>query len=228
MLNFPCSILKPVSFRLDIVGSVVSGGITAGGQQQRVSALGGGLWALQLEFNTLRTPDQIRTWRALQYGQLAGVVPVNVSICDLRQAPRPSNWMPAGGVPHSDGTSFGDDTLYIGSTIGAAMTADAALRATTITVEFSGDAEPLGGEYFSMSYGEGMHELHVVTSVAENGDGYDIGFTPPLRAAHSSGDALNFDNPTGTFVMASPDAMAMATEMGRRGTGQATFIEYVG
>lgn len=228
MLTFPYSVLKMRSFRLDLVGQVVAGGMTASGQQQRVNASGGGLWALQADFPRFNTPDQIRSWRVIQFGSQGGVVPVNIAICDLRQAPRPSGWVPS-GVPHSDGSSFGDGSLYASPTILASLALDAALRATTIRVTFDSDSVPLGGEFFSLEYGSDRNELHVVTSAVQvAGNTYDLTFEPPLRAAHVTGDALNFDHPTGTFVLAQPDAMSMATDYGRWGQGTAAFVEYLG
>jgi len=229
MLTFPYSILKMRSFRLDLVGQVISGGITASGQQQRVNATGGGLWALQADFPRFSTPDQIRAWRVVQYGSQGGVEPVNISICDLRQAPRPTNWAPSTGVPHSDGTPFSDGSLYASASIVSVVAADAAIRATTIRVEFDSDSVPLGGEFFSLGYGAGMNELHVTTGATlVSGNVYDLTFLPPLRAAHTAGETVNWDHPTGTFVLAQADGMSMALDYGRWGQGQAAFIEYVG
>lgn len=229
MLTFPYSILKMRSFRLDLVGQVISGGITAAGQQQRVNASGGGLWALQAEFPRFSTPDQIRAWRVVQYGSQGGVVPVNIAICDLRQAPRPTNWVAPSGVPHSDGSSFSDTSLYSSESIVATLSAAAALRATTIRVTFDGDSVPLGGEFFSLAYGLGMNELHVTTGATlVSGNTYDLTFEPPLRAAHIAGETVTFDHPTGTFVLAQADGMSMATEYGRWGQASAAFVEYLG
>ena len=229
MLTFPYSTLKMRSFRLDLVGQVISGGITAAGQQQRVNATGGGLWALQAEFPRFNTANQIRAWRVVQYGSQGGVVPVNIAICDLRQAPRQSGWTPTSGVPHSDDSPFSDGSLYYSDSILAELAVDAALRATTIRVTFDSDSVPLGGEFFSMEYGDGMNELHVTTGATlVSGNTYDLTFLPPLRAAHTAGDVVTFDHPTGTFVLAQEGGMSMATEYGRWGQGQAAFVEYIG
>ncbi len=230
MLTFPYSTLKMRSFRLDLVGQVISGGITASGQQQRVNATGGGLWALQAEFPRFSTPDQIRAWRVVQFASQGGVQPVNIAICDLRQAPRPSGWIPtSGGVPHSDETPFSDTSLYSSDSIIAALASDAAIRATTIRVTFDSDSVPMGGEFFSLRYGDEMNELHVTTGATlVSGNTYDLTFLPPLRAAHTAGDVVTFDHPTGTFVLAQADGMSMATEYGRWGQGDASFVEYIG
>lgn len=230
MLTFPYSTLRMKSFRLDLVGQVISGGITAAGQQQRVNATGGGLWALQADFPRFNTADQIRAWRVVQYGSQGGVEPVNIAICDLRQAPRPSNWQPtSGGVPHSDDAPFSDTSLYASASIIATLAAGAVIRATTIRVTFDSDSVPLGGEFFSLAYGDGMNELHVTTGATlVSGNTYDLTFLPPLRAAHDADQVVTFDHPTGTFVLAQPDSMSMATDLGRFGQGQAAFVEYVG
>lgn len=229
MLTFPYSILKMKSFRLDLVGQVISGGITAAGQQQRVNASGGGLWALQADFPRFSTPDQVRSWRVIQYGSQGGVEPVNIAICDIRQAPRPTNWAPSYGVPHSDGTPFSDGSLYASDNIVAALAADATLRATTIRVTFDSDSVPMGGELFSLAYGEDRHELHVTTGATlVSGNTYDLTIVPPLRAAHSAGELVNWDHPTGTFVLAQPDSMSAGLDYGRWMNATAAFVEYLG
>lgn len=226
-LNFPYQTLKHRSFRLDLVGSVISGGITNAGQQQVVNATGGGLWALQLEFPTLRTADQIRTWRVVQFASQGGVVPFNISICDLRQAPRPSDWLPPVGVPHSDDSPFSDDSLYASETIVGTLSADAAVRATTVSMILEGDGVILGGEFFSLSYGDDLNELHVVTQATQTTpNNFDVTFLPPLRAAHLSGETVIWDHPTGTFRMAQQDSMSAALEYGRFSNGSAAFVEY--
>lgn len=226
-LTFPYGTLKASGFRLDIVASVISGGVTPSGYQQRANTSGGGLWALNLDFNRFSTPDQIRAWRVIQYGGDGGVVPINVSICDLRQAPRPTTGQ-GGGVPHSDDTPFSDDSLYSSPWIVASLAANAPIRATTISASFEGDSAPLGGEFFSLPYGDGYHELHVIIGVVEAGGIYELRIRPPLRAAQVAGTAINFDHPTGTFVQATSESMAMATEYGRWGKATAAFVEYLG
>lgn len=229
MLTFPYSILKPRSWKLDIVGGVMSGGVTMSGQQQRVNVTGGGLWALQMDFPRFSTPDQIRAWRAVQYGSHGGVVPVNIALCDIRQAPRPTNWAASYGVPHSDDTPFSDSSLYASATIVAALAADADLRATTVRMTFDGDSVPLGGEFFSLGYGDGRNEIHVtLTATLVGGSTYDLTIVPPLRAAHSAGETANFDHPTGTFVLAQPDSMSAALDYGRWMNGGSAFVEYLG
>lgn len=215
ILDFPAALLKAKSFRLDIVGQVISGGITQDGQQQVVNAAGGGLWALALEFPRFNRPDQIDAWRRIQYGSQGGVVEVNVSVCDLRQAPY--------GVPHSDMTPFSDGTLYFSADIEATLAASAALRATTVRLNIASGREPFG--FFSLAYGDGRHELHFITGATANGDDWDVTIVPPLRAAHTGGEPVTFGHPLCTMRLATPEAMSMAIEYGRWGTGQATFIE---
>lgn len=229
-LTFPYSTVKARDFTLDIVGETISGGITNGGYQQHVNTSGGGLWALRLNFPTLRNADQIRAWRVIQYGAQGGVVPINIAICDLKQAPLPSGSPDSGGVPHSDDSPFSDGSLYSSPLIISSLVSPAAIRATTVRVLFDGDSLPLGGEFFSLEYGDGYHELHVTLSVTKISAGvYDLTFLPPLRAAHLAGDLLNFDHPTGTFVLAEPNAMSATNSMGRWvSSPSGAFIEYLG
>lgn len=229
ILTFPYALLPIRSFRPDIVGSVISGGITQAGQQQVVNATGGGLWSLALEFPRWTRPDQIRAWRAIQFGQQGGVVPVNISICDLRQAPLPPGYVPMSRrVPHSDGTPFSDSSLYTSDIIAASLVAAIPARATKAVISFAAGSSVLGGEFFSLSYGGGRHELKVIVGVEVVDGGYEVRFLPPARVAHAAGEDVTFDHPTGTFRLAQQDSMSMATENGRFGQGQAAFIEYIG
>lgn len=224
ILTFPYSLFPVRTSRLDLLGVVIRGGQSQLGQQQVVNATGGGLWALQMEFNKLRRADQIRAWRALQYGQQGGVRSVNITLCEIRHAPRPSDWTP-GGVPHSDDTPFSDTSLYASSLPVATLVLDAPLRATGITLAFQGDAEPIGGELFSLRYGDGRFELHAITEVLAVGDNYFVTFEPPLRAAHIAGEEVEFGHPTGTFSLAQQDGMGITLELGRSAEASATFIE---
>lgn len=217
ILTFPAALLKARSFRLDLVGSVISGGITQSGQQQVVNATGGGLWALQMDFNRFSRPEQLDAWRRIQYGSLGGVVEVNVSVCDLRQAPY--------GVPHSDFTPFSDGTMYFSPLISASLVTNAPLRATSARINVVSGREPLG--YFSLPYGEGRHELHFILSAVANGENWDVTFVPPLRAAHTADEDVTFGHPLCTMRLAQQDSMSMATEGGRFGTGQAAFVEAI-
>lgn len=229
ILTFPYAVLPIRSFRADIVGSVISGGITQAGQQQVVNATGGGLWALVLEFNRWSRPEQIRSWRSIQYGQQGGVVPVNIAICDLRQAPLPTGYRPGSGlVPHSDGSPFSDRTLYSTPSIAAWLVTPIVARGTKATVQMGPGSVIKGGEFFSLQNQDGTSELKVVTGVRDVIGGQEITFLPPCRRAHDAGEPVNFDHPTGTFRLAQQDAMSMATENGRFGDGrQASFIEYI-
>lgn len=220
-IDFPHDTLKYRSFQFDLAGQVVAGGLSQSGVQQVVNASGGGIWTLRLEGFILRKPEQIKAWRKVQFGGQSGVVPINVSVCDLRHAPSLT-----GGVPHSDLSPFSDLTLYVeGGDI--ETVSSAGVRATAITVEFTDYAPPTGGEIFSLEYGEDRHSLHVVTSVETLGGNYLLRFVPPLRAAIPAGTPVNFKTPKLTMRMAGPDAMAMALSMGKFGSPSATFVEHI-
>jgi len=219
-LEFPYDILKPRSVRPDIIGGVISGGLSNSGQQQIVNATGGGLWAVTMDGFTIRTPEQIRAWRMIQYGSQSGVVPVNISICQ-------SATMPVSGVPHSDFSPFGDGSLYRTFDVQAQTVASAPLRATSLTVAFAGGAQPLGGEIFSIEYDDGYHSLHAITDVEPSGSNYVLSFVTPLRAAVASGVSLQFKHPKITTRLASADAMSMAVTSGRFASPSAVFVEHL-
>jgi len=218
-ITFPYETLKARSVRFDIAGSSIGGGLSNNGQQQVVNASGGGLWILSLSGFIIRTPAQVRAWRRIQYGSQAGVVPVNVPVCELRNAP-------ISGVPHSDGSPFSDGSLYRWLDVAASTVGNMALRATSGVFSFEGGAEPEGGELFSIEYAAGYHSLHAITSVTPSGDNFAVTFVPPTRAAVVSGSALEFKHPTCTMRLASPDAMALTVDLARFAGPSATFVEY--
>lgn len=220
-LEFPHDILKYRSFQFDLAGQVITGGLSQSGLQQVVNASGGGVWTLRMEGFKLRKPEQVRAWRAIQFGGHAGVYPINVSICDLRQAPRM-----IGGVPHSDLSPFGDLSLYASGISEFFTLSSAGIRATAITVGFYDRAPPEPGQFFSLPYGDDQHSLHVITSVEQFGVGYILRFVPPLRAAIPINTPVEFQRPMLTMRQAGPDAMSGALVMGKFMEPSATFIEY--
>ncbi len=220
-LEFPHDVLKYRSFQFDLAGQVITGGLSQSGLQQVVNASGGGLWTLRLEGFKLRKPEQVRAWRRIQFGGHGGVYPINVSVCDLRQAPEHG-----AGVPHSDMSPFGDESLYVSGGKDFVTVSSAGVRATAITVAFDDSEPPEGGEFFSLPYGDERHSLHVITSVEHLGSNYVLRFVPPLRAAIPADTEIEFDKPMLTMRQAGPDAMAGALVMGKFMEPSATFVEY--
>lgn len=220
-LEFPHDILKYRSFQFDLAGQVISGGLSQSGLQQVVNATGGGLWTLRLEGFKLRKPAEVLAWRRIQFGGHAGVYPINVSVCDLRHAPVPLR----SGVPHSDGSPFSDGSLYVSGGEDFYTVSSAGVRATVISVDFDGANPPVGGEFFSLPYGDNRHSLHVITSVQRIGANYLLRFVPPLRAAIPAETRIEFEKPMLTMRLAGPDAMSGALVMGKFMEPSATFVE---
>lgn len=220
-LEFPHDVLKYRSFQFDLAGQVITGGLSQSGLQQVVNASGGGVWTLRLEGFKLRRPEEVRAWRAIQFGGHAGVYPINVSICDLRHSPTL-----IGGVPHSDTSPFSDMTLYISGPSNFFTTSSAGVRAPSIQVGFYDFEPPEPGQFFSLPYGDNRHSLHVITSVQPFGSSHILRFVPPLRAAIPEGTAVEFDKPMLTMRQAGPDAMSAALVMGKFMEPSATFVEY--
>jgi hypothetical protein len=220
-LEFPHDVLKYRSFQFDLAGQVVAGGLSQSGLQQVVNASGGGVWTLRLEGFKLRKPEQVRAWRKIQFAGHAGVYPINVSVCDLRHSPSLT-----GGVPHSDLSPFGDLSLYVEGGDDLETVSSAEVRATSITVAFSDYGPPVGGEFFSLEYGDNRHSLHVITSVEPFAGDYILRFVPPLRAAIPAGTHVEFKEPMLTMRQAGPDAMSAALVLGKFMEPSATFIEW--
>lgn len=231
MLEFPYSLIRATSVQMDLAGLTISGGPSANGQQQVIDWSGGGLWVLKLGFQMLRSPDQIRAWRVIQYGGRGGARRINITLCEIRQAPAIPG-VSFTGVPHSDGSPFSDGSLYSSHIVGAYLAAPVAEDATAMSIRFDGGNVPLGGEIFSLPYtdenGEDCHEMKVILTVEANPDtaAFDITFLPPMRANHGTDSFLEFEKPKCTMRLSQADSMSITVEQGKRvRSPSATFVE---
>lgn len=209
-------------------GNVITGGLSIGGQSQATRSDGGGLWRWSFNRIWLRSPDQLRAWRALRGHLKDGGQPMIVPFCDLRHAPRPLvdgvPALPGPAVPHSDDTYFSDETGYVTPLIEAHVVGAVALRAVTMTVEIV-VGEPLrGGELFTIVHETHGPRLYLVEEVEDLGGGQQtIIFSPNLREAIEDDTALDFDNPR--CVMRSVRGSMPLTTSGRTAFVSVSFIE---
>ncbi len=192
---FPSSLFPPSKLRWKIAGSPVTGGQPISGPPATSDLSVGGWWVAEFSVGKLWRPNDIKAWRALSGRLRNGAVAFMVPCLDWFQ-PWPSvlpNGAPS--VPHSDGASFLDGSLYAGGAITASLSADAALRDTTATIAVTVGAALTGGEYFSLTGASGNKRLHLIHTVeTEDGTNYSIGFTPPLREDYAEGAAVDFQS----------------------------------
>lgn len=210
--------LAPSSGSPELRSATRSGGRSVSGVEQRVTT-GASYWEISYSFD-LFDRAKVNAWRAF-VARLRDGEEVDVKLFDMYRA-------------------------GVGASATGALTADAALRATQVSVAASGLA--IGaGQHFSIA-----SRLYVVTEVvsvavsglismilgdavwSDSGTWSDTGtetkvlkFRPPLRAAASAGATVNFDALVCRCVLKSPDDGDLSLEMLRFGRPSLTFIESV-
>lgn len=188
---------------VNIERQTLRGGTALSGEQDVVSTDGGGRVYAEFAKGPLVDRALNLAWRALVTILEEGVTPVIVPFCDLRHQPYGAVAL-TGGVPHSDGSPFSDDSLYVSGTGGGALVTDYPLRATTIRI-LTTIAQPLiGGEWFAIQHPTKnwrAYRIAKVEPVAGAPGGYDVSFRPPLREAVVYGEAVELINPRCLMIM---------------------------
>ena len=224
------SILKPLRVVFHPVPMIINGPVSASGLQQGVGT-DAGFWRATLSGVPLRSADEVREWRWLVSAAKGGLEDIIVGPFDCRQAPRPiaGRGVTTGGTPHSDGALFSDGSGYSESLVRMSLHADAALRATTITINIAIAGEVRRGMFFSIA--NRLYMVMSVPSVIVAGGAYGAGrrisfaIWPPLRAAASAGANVEFGDPKATMKLPNVDTGELELEGGRFGTGTFELVE---
>lgn len=192
-LVFPTFLFNPTSLRVRIDASAQTGGPALGGISQFAETSGGGFVSITFGEVNLWAREKFLSWSALEAAMDNGATPLIVPLGDRRHAPLTS---PAALLAFSDDTLWDDSTSWTAIEVDAVVSADAALGATSLDMDFSASVPLVGGERFSpltVAYG---WRLHTITRVTDNGGGnFTVTFRPPLREALAEGTPLNFDSP---------------------------------
>lgn len=214
--TFPTGLFGFMVQEVDIERQTLSGGTALSGATDRILADGGGRVFAEFGGGELIDRDRVLAWRALLAMLDGGATALIVPFCDHRH-------QPYGGehtVTYGDGTRHSDGTPFAGGGPSAETTADAPLRATSLS--FSGVfAQPLiGGEWFAVEHeGKGWRAYRVRTVDGAGG----LTFRPPLREAVSAGTVIDFANPRCLMIQ---DGRASSALAGKRQTTAAIrFIE---
>lgn len=213
----PC-LFAPDGIEAELELRELSGGVSLAGGEDVIATDGGGRWAFNLEEPYLDEAHVALSWRALS-GYLGGGQPIIVRICDARHQPT-SGFVE---VTHSDGTPFSDDTGYLSGDAEVVAAADAALRATSLSIDvITLPRALLGGERFSIAHPMHLDRLYAITEISD--DGQTIRFVPPLREAVAAGTVLNFDDPR--CVMRRDGDMRSGTRFGFAESSGVRFVEH--
>ena len=212
-LVWPTELLSAQANRPPFLAVRTMAGATSINGRTQIAATDAGIWVYELGGIAVTDRDTLLTWRAIAVlleGRLRAI-DVPVEGYEGLAAPYEDglNW-PAllAPVPHDDDSFHDDGAGYAGWIADVTLAADAALRATsiTVTVGYAPTLQP--GQLFSVDHAvKGPRWYQVRTWDADTNT---LTFRPPLREAATSGDRLEFDRPTCRMRLASDDAMAMA------------------
>lgn len=220
--------LKPTTPSFSSRGMTISGPPSLTGRTQ-VVALDAGYWTARLSGIPLHTPDRIRAYRALIAKLEGGAIAVRVPAFDKGRAPWPLDGMGAQirsspPVYHSNGAGYANGVGHRGRVIAAVAASAAAMRSTSIVIDFLYSGEVRGGELFSL--GAARDRLHVISAVtAESGTTKTVSIWPPLRETLDAGADIEFDRPVCRMRLADEAQGDFALNANRRGTGELSFIE---
>lgn len=212
---FPTGRFGFMQQEVDIERQTLSGGTALSGDTDRISADGGGRVFAEFAGGELIDRDKVLAWRALLAVLDEGITPMIVPFCDPRHQPFGGEHV----VTYSDGATHSDGTPFAGGGPFAEVTADAALRATTLSFNGAFSQPLIGGEWFSIEHPTKGERAYKVRTV----DGGTLTFRPPLREAVPVGAQLNFAAPRCLMVQ---DGRASSALVARRQTTAAIrFVE---
>lgn len=169
----------PTSLSVQIENVSRSGGVSLSGAEQVVSAASGRLAASGSI--VVKNAADVRAWRAFISRRKGRAEPFLFPIFDCARATSgvlASYFVEAGG----ELTGFTDGTHFVEETATAVLAADAALRATSITVTTTAELDE------GIWVGLGGDRVHLVETAEEvSADTWLLTVAPPLRAAYTAG-----------------------------------------
>lgn len=221
LLIFPTCFLGIYAKDVDIETARISGGVSLSGIEDSIATDGGGRWVGTADNVALHTREKIMTWRAFKSATGGGIDPFIFPICDARHQPTRGKQK----VPHSDGTSFSDDTLYSSADCEVYVAADAPLRATQIQLDIASLGRPLvGGERFTIVHDTWRERAYQIGRIiSQTSASAVVQFHTPLREAVSAGTAVDFNNPR--FVARVDGQMSAPLTNPKFASGAVRFVE---
>lgn len=217
--------LAPRAVSFNLRGEVSRGGVSLTNRTQ-VAVIDAGYWVAEYSAVPVETPERVKLYRRVRAKMRGGGGLVAVPVFDQENAPWPVEgiWS-APSTGFTDGTQFSDGFGFFEPAIQVTASADAAIRATTITAEVAAAGEIVGGEYFSVR--DRLYQIEEVLDVAVTSSEQTWLIKPGLRAAIADGDDLNFDRPTCLMQLAEPGADDLDLEVGRYGFPDLSFVEVI-
>lgn len=216
---FPVQLFRPKAVNARPVANTISGGRSLSGIEDVIATDGGGRWLVEYSEIQLRTPEQLRAWSAWAGYLAGGTTECLVPILSLPTGPRPFAWDAPTRVAKlvSNDPVFPTEVSYSTPHIVATLTAPAALRATSLTIDLASRGEIKGGEKFSIG-GSGFRIIR------ETAPGV-FQVTPPAREPIAAGAEVNFDWPVVRCRLQPNLDMEAAINLGRFMTPSIVFVE---
>lgn len=193
-----------------------SGGPSIGGISRTIRT-DRGWWRIGYRSVLLYSVAERRLWNAIRTaaGGRSGLLAVPVWQKDI---------VPNGGavlVPHSDGSSFSDDSLYSQPGVRAVLVGEAVRGATSITLRIVDGIDELAGIRFS--YQHALYETGFPTAVS--GTDWTVPVFPAIRVTIPAASQLEFDLPTCLVHLATDDAMDGSFSAGHFDKADVDFVE---
>lgn len=222
MKVFPTCLFAPNGTEARIERRVISGGEAIDGSETLIETSGGGRVVVEMSDFDLDDPATARAWDAIDAYMDGGVRPMIVPLCDA--AHQPAYFYD--GVPHGDGSSFSDDSLYSTPGTDVRLASDAVLRATIIDIDITLlNGDPLG--WFAIEHEHWGWRCYKVAEILDQTDSSArISIRPPLREATPTGAVIDFHKPR--CVMRIVGDMRAPRTMGYADGQPLQFVEYPG
>lgn len=215
-------LFAPNEFQADLERRTISGGESLAGDEDLIATDGGGRVFVEISDPYLDDPPIALAWRALDAYSDGGARAIIVPFCDGRH--QPTN----GGVsvPHSDETTFSDESEYSQGGASGEVAADGPLRGTVMELRGLVLARDLmGGEWLSIDHPTMRWRAYRIAEILELDSGAGtarISIRPPLREAIAAGELVEFAKPR--CVMRVDGGLPSPTSMGYA-SGSARFVE---
>lgn len=218
MRVFPTHLFCFENQEADIERRILTGGASLSGQEDVVAIDGGGRFFAEFSEAYLDERNTALAWRSCSATLKDGVVPVIVPIGDIRHG-----FGREIRVPTTVG--FWTEAEYDTGVSPVKLAANAALRATTLSLTLTFAPEPLrAGMWLSIDHTVLRHRAYRIAEVlSQTGTASTVTISHPLREATLADAPVEMDDPRCVCrvdgQMRSPTAMGFAS-------GQVRFVEH--
>lgn len=219
MFIFPAHLFNPSDVQAVIGRRTVTGGESLSGDEDVIATDGGGRWEITYSGIDLSTPQLVRAWEAWDSHLASGVGECLVPLVSIETANRPAQGKDLADPSdiYADDELFPETVEYAAPYIIASVSADAPLRATSISIEVSKGARLIGGEKFSV--GDRAYKIERETSPGI------FKIDPPLREAVSGEASIEIAWPVVKCRLEPSRSIVPSFSQGPFGEAEIRFVE---